>query len=141
MYSEQYSNPMKRSVAMAIVFTIITCGVYGIYWLYQLLTSLYHLNKQESTAGMDIVFTFITCGIYGIYLAYKIGKMEAEAYRNYGMYPKDDSIMYLVLAIFSFEIIVWAIVQSNINNLIDNGKDVTGAGSDPNNFYDPQRPN
>jgi hypothetical protein len=112
---------MKRSIGMAIVLSIITCGIYMLYWLYQLLTSYYQLTNQPSNAGMDIVLSIITCGIYGYYLAYKIGKMESSAYRDYGMHPKDDSILYLVLAIFGFAIIVYAIAQSNLNALVDSG--------------------
>jgi|GEM_PF-1292608 len=113
---------MRRSVPMAIFFTIITCGIYGIYWLYQILSSLYALNGEPSSAGMDIVFTFITCGIYGIYLAYKMGKLESRAYYLYGMHTKDDSILYLILSIFGFDIINYAILQSNINQLIYHGR-------------------
>jgi nitrate reductase NapE component len=104
---------------MAIVFTIITCGIYGLYWLYQILTSYYRLNNRPSNAGMDIVLSIITCGIYSIYLSYKIGKLESDAYQHYGMPPKDDAILYLILTIFGFSIIAYAIVQSNINALVD----------------------
>ena len=109
----------KRSVGVAILLSIITCGIYAIYWLYQILSTLYRLTNQQNNAGMDIVLTFITCGIYGIYLVYKIGKLESHAHYNMGLPPKDESVLYLILAIFAFHIVVYAIVQSNINNLID----------------------
>ncbi|MCL2406171.1 MAG: DUF4234 domain-containing protein [Defluviitaleaceae bacterium] len=109
----------KRSVGVAILLTFVTCGIYGIYWLYQLLTSLYRLNNLPSNAGLDIVLSIVTCGIYGIYLAYKMGKLESTAHHVMGMPPRDDSILYLILTIFSLGIIVYAIIQSNLNNLVD----------------------
>jgi len=118
----------RRSIGQAIVFSIITCGIYMIYWLYQLLSSLYRLNNQPSSAGFDILLTFITCGIYGIYLMYKIGKLESGVNQNFDMPHKDDSVLYLILAIFSLQIIVYAIVQSNLNTLADNAG--TGSGPD-----------
>ncbi|MCL2499328.1 MAG: DUF4234 domain-containing protein [Defluviitaleaceae bacterium] len=126
---------MRRGVAAAIVFTVITCGIYGIYWLYQILTAQYHLNRRPSSAGMDIVLSIITCNIYTIYLMYKMGKMESEAYRNYGMYPKDDAILYLILGIFGFSIISYAIIQSNMNALVDSGKEYNPPPPPPQHSY------
>lgn len=109
----------KRSVGVAILLTFLTCGIYGIYWYYQVLTSLYRLNNLPSNAGLDIVLTFVTCGIYGIYLAYKLGKLESTAHYMMALPPRDDAILYLILTIFGFGIIAYAIVQSNINTMVD----------------------
>ena len=110
----------KRSVAMGIVLTIVTCGIYAYYWLYQILDSLYKANNQNSTAGMDVLLCIITCGIYAIYILYKLGQLEKQAHATYGLPAKDDSILYVILGIFSYGIIAWAIIQNNINtNLAD----------------------
>ena len=109
----------KRSVGVAILLSFLTCGIYAIYWYYQVLTSLYRLNNLPSNAGVDIVLTIVTCGLYGIYLAYKIGKLESSMHHIMGLPPRDDSILYLILSIFSLDIIVFAIVQSNINAMVD----------------------
>ena len=113
---------MKRSIPMAIIFSIITCGIYAYYWLYQLMSSLYHLTGRRNTAGMDLVLSLVTCGIYLIYLGYKIGKLESEAYDIYKLRQKDDAILYLILNIFSLALVTYAIVQSNINHLVENGE-------------------
>jgi hypothetical protein len=68
---------------------------------------------------MDIVLGIITCGIYFIYLFYKMGKMESEMHARVGMPPRDDSVMYLILGIFSFALVNYAILQANTNQLID----------------------
>jgi len=110
----------KRSVATSIILTLITCGIYGIYWEYKLLDSLYKANNQNSSAGMDILLGIITCGIYNIYICYKLGQLEKQAHEVYGLPAKDDSILYLILAIFSYGLIAWAIIQHNVNtNLAD----------------------
>ena len=53
---------------MCIVLTIVTCGIYGLYWMYCI-----HRDVQEvcnypmqTESGMVLVFTLVTCGIYGI---------------------------------------------------------------------------
>ena len=109
----------KRSVGVSILLSIVTCSIYAWVWLYQMLTALYRQNEQPSSAAMDIVLSFVTCGIYLIYLMYKMGKLEAGMHHRLGMPPKDDSILYLILGIFGLSIVVYAIVQSNINNMAD----------------------
>ena len=121
----------RRSVGTAIVLTIITCGIYALYWDYKLWDSLYRANKMPSTAGTDVVLSLITCGIYYIYMHYKAGKLEASAHTLYVLPPKDDSILYLILTIFGLGIVSVAILQSNINN---NLVDVV------NNAYAPPQP-
>ena len=106
----------KRSIPMAIIFTILTCGIYEIYWNYKIWDSLYRANGLPSSAGVDVLLSIVTCGIYGLYMLYKAGKMESDAFKRYDLGDKDDSVLYIVLAIFSFGIISNAILQSSINN-------------------------
>ena len=109
----------KRSVGVAILLSIVTCGIYGYYWLYKLLCTHYRINNQPNNAGMDIVLYIVTCGLYGIYLGYKMGKLESTTHHVMGAPPRDDSILYLILNIFGLWIVVYAILQSNINTLVD----------------------
>jgi len=118
---------MRRSVGLGVVLSIVTCGIYSFYWLYQLLSAHYRLNNQPSNAGMDLVLSLVTCGIYFIYLMYKLGKLESDSYRAVG-FTKDDSILYVILSIFSMSIVVYAIVQSNLNSLCDK---IDGSGPGP----------
>jgi len=110
---------VRRNIVTSIILTFVTCGIYMIFWWYHQLKCLYWLTDQPSNAGMDVILTFITCGIYGIYIAYKMGKMEAQVFHKYGMPPKDDSILYLVLRLFGFDIVNRALIQSNFNTLAD----------------------
>ena len=107
----------KRGVALSVILTLITCGIYGFVWLYQLLTTLYRVNNQSSSAALDIVLSLVTCGIWTIYLGYKMGKLESGVHRAHGLPFKDDSILYVILAIFGMSIINYAIIQSNINSI------------------------
>ena len=122
----------KRGVAMAVVFTFITCGIYAIYWEYKILDSLYKANNLPSSAGVDVLLSIVTCGLYGLYMLYKAGKMESTAMRLYGLPEKDEGALYLILGIFGLAIVSFAILQSNINNIL---ADVVN-----NTFHDPQRP-
>jgi len=106
----------KRSVVTAVILGFLTCSIYLWVWSYKQWDELYRANGYRSTAGTDILLSFITCGIYYIYMNYKMGKLEAEAYHRYGLGHKDDSILYLILAIFGLSLVNQCLVQSNKNN-------------------------
>ncbi|MCL1787477.1 MAG: DUF4234 domain-containing protein [Defluviitaleaceae bacterium] len=110
----------RRSIGTAIVLTIVTCGIYALYWEFKLWDSLYKANNMPSRAGTDLVLSLVTFGIYTVYMHYKAGKLEASAAVLHGLAPKDDSMLYLILTIFGLGIVSMAILQSNINNhLVD----------------------
>ena len=121
----------RREVPMAIILSLVTCGIYLIYWEYKLLDDLYRSNGIPSNAGMDILLSIITCGIYGLYSLYKAGKLETSAMDRYNLPPKDEATLYLILGVFGLAIVSFAILQSNLNNILANAVN--------NEFSDPQR--
>lgn len=103
----------KRNVALAIVFSIITCGIYAIYWFVCLTNDTNRLSKYKTAGGVAAwFFSILTCGIYSFYWHYMIGK-------KIGDIEKDSSsgILYLVLSLFGLGIIAWALAQSALNRL------------------------
>ena len=92
---------------MAIVFTIITFGIYGIYWFVCLTNDSNRMNSAEATAsgGMAVLFTIITFGIYSFYW----GNI------NSGKKVGDSGALYLVLNLFGLGIVNYALAQSKIN--------------------------
>ena len=71
----------QRSVGIAILLSIITCGIYGIYWLIMLNDETNYVSghQQDGTSG-GVVFllTLVTCGIYGYYWCYKQGESSMK---------------------------------------------------------------
>lgn len=71
-------NWEKRSIPVSIILSIVTCGLYGLYWYYKLTNDTHQAVGRKTTAsgGRAILFTIITCGIYSIYWAYKMGELS-----------------------------------------------------------------
>lgn len=108
----------ERSIATSLILSILTCGIYGIYWFITLTDDVVQLSggkEYNQSGGTAFLLTLITCGIYGIFWVYKIGKSIAVI-KNDG---RDDSILYLILGIFGFQIIVYCIAQSEVNKAIN----------------------
>jgi hypothetical protein len=108
----------KRNVGLAIVLTLITCGIYGIFWFISLTNDVAKLSEDSSfSGGLAFLFTILTCGIYGIYWSYRIGKLIAEAQAKKGVSVNDNSILYLVLHLLGLGIVVYILAQSDVNSM------------------------
>lgn len=110
-----------RNIAVCIILSIITCGIYGIYWFVM-------LNDEANTASQDpkptsggvaVILTIVTCGIYGMYWAYKQGEKLDAACTMRGLPTSSRSVVYLVLCIFGLSIIAYALMQDTINKFPD----------------------
>lgn len=121
-------NIQKREIALCIVFTLITCGIYGLYWVYKINEEINIItgNQDDTSGGLVILFGIITCGIYYVYWAYKIGKkLDMYYQKNDQSQSMDNSILFIILMIANY--IVWGvlglvcygIMQDNINKIIE----------------------
>jgi hypothetical protein len=81
----------NRSILMMVILTIVTFGIYGLYWYVVFQDEL----KQQTGEGFGglghLLVTLVTFGIYGIYWQYAAGKRLAKQGAD------DWSIFYLIL--------------------------------------------
>lgn len=109
----------ERNIGLAIIFSFITCGIYFLYWMYSLTNEVGYLSEDPSfTGGKTILFSFLTCGIYTLFWYYQLGRQIAIAQQKKGLPAKDDGVILIILALFSFGIISISIAQSNVNLLV-----------------------
>lgn len=111
----------KRNVGLCIVLTVITCGIYGIYWFVVLTDDANGASGHQNdgtSGGVAFLLTLVTCGIYGIYWAYKMGEKinEAKVLKG-GSADSNLPIVYLLLEIFGLGIIAYALMQNELNKL------------------------
>ncbi len=108
----------ERSVVMALLLTLITCGIYGIYWFIVLTNEVGTLSGDHEFSGVKhFLLSLITCGIWSIVWAYQVGQQVAKAQQQRGYPANDNSVLYLILSIFGFGIVVYCLVQSDVNKL------------------------
>lgn len=110
----------KRSIPACIILQIVTCGLYGLYWLSCLANDVNEVSEHrtDTTGGMVVLFSIITCGIYLIYWAYVSGGKMSEAKQKYEGRPDDGlKILYLILVIFGLSIVQFAMLQNELNKI------------------------
>lgn len=115
-----YVNPVqgieKRNIAVAVILSIVTCGIYGIYWMIKINDEVNQLagEYEATTGGMVFLFSLITCGIYGLYWLYKMGE-RCDVIKGVN---GSSGILYLLLGIFGFSIISYCLIQDTINKAV-----------------------
>ncbi len=111
----------NRNIVLGIVLFFITCGIYGLYWMYVLNEEINSLSgENEATGGgMVILFSIITCGIYGYFWAYKMGeRVDRIKTETLGMSSSSSSIVFLILAIFGLHVVNFALMQDTVNKVV-----------------------
>ena len=114
----------NRNIALGIILSIITCGIYAIYWQYTVFKAFEDAqcpSRPETSPGITVLLSIVTCGIYGAYAFYKVGRATPELFQIYGKdyAPNGDpAILYLVMAFFGYGMINLCLVQNDINTIV-----------------------
>ena len=113
---QNYQKIANRDIVMAVILSIITCGIYGIYWFIVMTDDANVISdEQNASGGLAFLYTLLTCGIYGIYWNYKMGQKLFAAGQKYNKQINDNSILYLILSIFGVAIINYCLMQNDLN--------------------------
>ncbi len=107
----------NRNIVTAIILSLVTCGIYGLYWLICMTDESNSLSDANKTAsgGMTILLILVTCGLYSIYWYYSMGKKLHEAGIKYGRDVTDNSVIYLVLGLVGLGIVSQVMIQNDLN--------------------------
>ena len=114
----------SRSIGLCIVLSIVTCGIYGLYWLYCLNEDAKALSGdvQGASGGVVILLSIITCNIYGLYWMFKQGERIDNAKVQRNLPSGNSGILYLILSLFGFAIVSYALMQNEINNMVNSNR-------------------
>lgn len=104
----------KRNIATAVILSIITFGIYGIYWDVKLAKDAVSV-KDENDDGLVEILLMIFLPFLGLYLA---EKKFAEGCQMKGYIKDDRSIIYLVLGIVGLGIVGVCLMQSDLNDYV-----------------------
>ena len=103
-----------RNPITGILLSIVTCGLYGFYWLYCMATEIAKF-KDENDSGLVDAILMILIPFVGFFLS---EKKLATACAEKGIEHKDNSILYLILGLV-FPIANFYLMQTDLNKLAD----------------------
>lgn len=115
--SYESSNVKARGIVGAIILTIITCGLYSIYWMIKMNDEMLELAREKGQSGVVVfLFSLLTCGIYSYFWYYKMGTcVDKIKGSSNGM----NGVVYIILALFGLSIVNMVLIQSAINDKVD----------------------
>lgn len=106
-------NIKQRNIVVAILLTIITCGIYGIYWIIVMTRDAVSVKDPADNAILEIVL-MLFLPFLGFFLT---EKKFAEGCAERGIEHKDNSILYLILGLFGLGIVNFCMMQNDLNKL------------------------
>ncbi len=115
-----YRVPIKqRNIAVCILLSIITCGIYNIIWTISIVDDLNAAADRRNDMGGGLVWLLglVTCGIYTYIWLYTAGEKVGEIRRRNGMTAGSEGLIYLLLALFGFGIVSYAMIQNELNKV------------------------
>jgi len=108
----------KRSVVGLLIFSIITLGIYWLYWIYATSKETQEYSgKQTLSPGLELLLCIITCDLYWFYWIYKYSKIAVECQQKAGLPPEDNAVINLILSFLGLGIISSMILQASLNKV------------------------
>ncbi len=103
--------PKKRNLFLCILFSLLTLGIYSVYWFVCMTNETNRLSKFPTAGGgMAILFTIITFGIYYLYWTYMLGKKIGDIEGG-----SSDGLFYIILNLLGLGFIPMLLAQSRLN--------------------------
>lgn len=106
----------ERNVVTVILLSIVTCGIYSLYWTYVTMDAL---DKEGQASNMPVIAQFLLLFVYVGYILFGI---NADANINAikekkGIATTDNKVLWLILGLI-IPIVLIALIQNEINQLV-----------------------
>lgn len=106
-------NIKPRNIVTAILLTLVTCGIYGIYWIVCMTREAVSVKDAGDNALLEIVL-MLFLPFVGLFM---VEKKLAEGLAAKGVAHTDNSILYLILGLVGLGIVPMCMIQNDLNNI------------------------
>ncbi len=108
-------NLTKRNLVTLILLSIITCGIYGIIVMYQMIDEMEKQGAAPVLPAIGIVLLSLFVGpVGGALFGYSANQQINKIKENEGRETTDNMILWTVLGVI-YPIIALILVQNEIN--------------------------
>ena len=107
----------QRSVVVVILLTIVTCGIYSLYWYWSAMHELYNAGgKSLGNLSPEIQFILLFLYVGGVVFAINADDNINAIKQTRGLTAADNKVIYVLLSLL-FPIAMIALVQNEMNQL------------------------
>lgn len=133
----------RRDGLLSAVFSILTCGLYGIYYWYRYGEDVNVICKDDGKETMNYIVAWIlsivTCGIYGMYWTYTMASRLDTASKKYNVNVESPVFFTLFMNIpflsYFYSCDVMNKFQEKYEEMYPNGRGGYGNNGYGNNGY------
>ncbi|WP_462332740.1 DUF4234 domain-containing protein [Schwartzia sp. (in: firmicutes)] len=77
----------RHDITLRVLFTFLTCGLYGLYWMAQVTNDVHTVSGKPRCAsgGKAVLFSILTCSFYMYYWIYQLGGELVETRYRMGI--------------------------------------------------------
>ena len=105
----------ERNIVSCILLSLITCGLYGIYWAIMLAKEGVSVKDPEDSGLLEILL-MLFLPFVGLFL---VEKKLSEGCASRGIAHSDNSILYLILGLLGLGIVGFCMLQNDLNHIKD----------------------
>ena len=96
----------ERNIVTCILLTLITCGIYGLYWVIMMARDAVSVKDPADSGVLEIVL-----------MLFMAEKKLAEGCAARGIAHNDNSILYLILGLVGLGIVNFCMMQCDLNKI------------------------
>ncbi|MGL5973542.1 MAG: DUF4234 domain-containing protein [Oscillospiraceae bacterium] len=116
MENEKIVGIKKQSIVLSIFLSVITFGIYFIYWKYLLIKNVRVIkNNTANCTGEILCIIFIP--FYSFFWWFTMGEYINKEFRARSYNVLSNGISLLVIAFLGFSVISMSIMQNDFNSL------------------------
>ena len=106
-------NIKERNIVTAIILTVVTCGLYGIYWVICMAREAVSVKDPADSGVLEIVL-MLFLPFLGFFMS---EKKLAEGCAAKGIPHQDNSVLYLILGLVGLGIVNFCMLQNDLNKI------------------------
>lgn len=92
----------ERNSVLVVVLMLVTCGLYGFYWLYVTTDELQKAtDRTDLNPVIDLLLAIVTFGLWGLYAEYRNARIVHEEMTKRGLAHSDQSNVILIFNVLT----------------------------------------
>lgn len=108
----------RRSIGVCILLSLVTFGIYYVYWRYTLCKKLRAWAGENESCGGETA-CLVLVPFYSLYWMFTRGKKFYAVSSARGVYVQDNAVVYLILDLFGLGIVSYALIQNDFNRIAE----------------------
>ena len=106
----------KKNIGICIVLSIVTFGIYYIYWMYLMVKNIRILTNDTGRSCLGEMLCLLFVPFYSYYWWYTRGEKVKSEFAAQNRNCTGSGVIYLLLAIFGLAFVGAAIMQNDFNS-------------------------